>query len=334
LRPWAFGIGKTLQSPLEVREGPLAGVCLSDSGANRKPSDRRVLVVICAHNEVGSLPYLVQQLSSSEILVIDDGSTDGTGRAAELAGAHVLRHSQRLGKSASLARAIDYAIENRYNTIVEIGADAVPVESALEHLLSLLGPSDVGGVSLVQIPVGPANLAYHIDELIWSILAHGKRLQMAKYGDSHLGGVMFAFKPSCVSSVDGSVNDDEHVGECIRMSGFRTLFSDASQVFFDASSSIGHIRQRRQRMYFGHMMFERSTAPSMDTTVAASALFRSLLEKPSRLMAAVPALAIELVARLGAWRDTRSPKARQEYAHWVTTYAKNNSLLIRNRASR
>ena len=293
-----------------------------------------MLVVICAHNEVESLPSLVQQLGHSEILVIDDGSTDGTGLAAELAGALVIRHARRLGKSASLARAIEYAIEHKYDTIVEIGADAVPVEGALGHLLCLLEPEDVGGVSLLQIPVGPPNLAYRIDELIWSVLAHGKRLQMAKYGDSHLGGVMFAFKPRCVSSVDGSVNDDEHVGECIRMNGFKTLFTDVSQVFFDASSSVGHIRQRRQRMYFGHMMFERSTAPSMDTTVAASALFRSLLEKPSRLAVAMPALALEVIARLGAWRDSRSPKAKEEYAHWVTTYAKNNSLLIRNRANR
>jgi glycosyltransferase involved in cell wall biosynthesis len=293
-----------------------------------------VLVVICAHNEVDSLPSLVQQLGQSEILVIDDGSTDGTGLAAEMAGAHVLRHDHRLGKSASLARAIEYAVENTYDTIVEIGADAIPVEGALEHLLRLLEPADVGGVSLVQIPVGPPNLAYRIDELMWSVLAHGKKLQMAKYGDSHLGGVMYAFKPSCVSSVDGSVNDDEHVGECIRMNGFRTVFTDASQVYFDASSSIGHIRQRRQRMCFGHMMFERSTAPSMDTAVAASAFFKSLLEKPSRVAAAGPALALEALGRLVAWRDSRRPKAKEEYAHWVTTYAKNNSLLIRNRAHR
>jgi hypothetical protein len=118
------------------------------------------------------------------------------------------------------------------------------------------------------------------------------------------------------------------------MNGFRTVFTDASQVYFDASSSIGHIRQRRQRMCFGHMMFERSTAPSMDTAVAASAFFKSLLEKPSRVAAAGPALALEALGRLVAWRDSRRPKAKEEYAHWVTTYAKNNSLLIRNRAHR
>lgn len=293
-----------------------------------------MLVVICAHNEVGSLPYLVHQLSHREILVIDDGSTDGTGRAAELAGAQVLRHSERLGKSASLAQAITYALEHGYGTIVEVGADAVPVEGALENLLELLEPPDVGGVSVLQIPVGPPNLAYRLDELIWSVLANGKRMQMARYRDSHLGGVMFAFKPGCVSSVNGSVNDDEHVGECIKMNGFRTIFTQNSQVFFDASSSIGHILERRRRMYFGHMMFQKSTAPSMDTAVAAPAFVKSLLEKPSRLAAALPALALEIVARLEAWRDSRSPKAKQEYARWVTTFAKNNSLLIRNRASR
>lgn len=290
--------------------------------------------MICAHNEVSSLPALLQHLGRSAILVIDDGSTDGTGMAAQLAGARVLRHDQRLGKSASLAHAIRYATENDFGTIVEIGADAIPVEGALENLLRLLEPADVGGVSLLQIPVGPPNLAYRIDELMWSVLGHGKRLQMKKYGRSHLGGVMYAFKPSCVSSVDGSVNDDEQVGESIKMNGFRTLFTDISEVYFDASSSIGHIRERRRRMYFGHMMFEQSTAPSMDTSIALSAFVKSLLEKPSRLMAAIPALALEALARLVAWRDSRRPKAKEEYTHWVTTFAKNSSLLIRNRAIR
>lgn len=321
-----------MQTSIFINENINPTVRTGDPFAARTSKDKRVLVVICAHNEVESLPYLLHQLGRSEILVVDDGSTDGTGPAAELAGAYVLRHPMRLGKSTSLAHAIEYAVENEYDTIVEIGADAIPTEGAIELLLRLLEPAGVGGVSLVQIPVGPKNLAYRIDELIWSVLAHGKRLQMVKYGNSHLGGVMYAFKPSCVSSVDSSVNDDEHVGECIKMSGFRTIFADISQVYFDASSSIGHILQRRRRMYFGHMMFAKSTAPSMDNAVAATAFMRSLLEKPSRLAAAVPALALEALARSGAWRDHRRPKAKEEYRRWVTTYAKNNTLLIRNRA--
>lgn len=246
----------------------------------------------------------------------------------------MLKHARRQGKSASLDQAIRYALENGYDTIVEIGADAVPTEGALEHLVRLLEPNDVGGVSLVQIPVGPSNVASRIDELIWAVLAHGKRLQMARGCNSHLGGVMYAFKPQCATSVDGSVNDDEQIGKSIRTRGLRTIFSDAKQVYFDASSSIRHIIQRRQRMYFGHMTFEKSTAPSMDTSIAACAFFRSLLEKPSRIAPALPAIVLEIYARLGAWRDMRTPKSRVEYARWVTTYAKNSPLPIRSRARR
>ncbi len=322
-----------VQAAPELHEDLILGNTYSvHQGA--RASQKRFLIVICAHNEIASLPYLLQQLRQNEVLVVDDGSTDGTGPAAEFAGAQVLRHARRLGKSASLAHAIQFARASAYDTIVEIGADAIPTEGALEYLLRLLEPEDVGGVSIVQIPVGPQNTAYYIDELIWSVLANGKKLQMAKYLNSHIGGVMFAFKPNCVSSVDGSVNDDERVGECIRMRGFKTIFGDASQVYFDASSSLGHILQRRRRMYFGHMISKRSTAPSMDMTVATCAFVKTLLEKPSRLAWAAPALALEVVARLAAWRDTRRPTAKEEYTRWVTTYAKNNSLLIRNSANR
>jgi glycosyltransferase involved in cell wall biosynthesis len=324
-----------VQTVLEVHEN--ATLQLQQGLSNQRAalvSQKRVLIVICAHNEIASLPYLLRQLGQNEVLVVDDGSTDGTGPAAEVAGAQVLRHAQRLGKSASLAHAIAFALANDYDTIVEIGADAIPTEGAVEYLLRLLEPGDVGGVSLVQIPVGPPNMAYYVDELIWSVLANGKRLQMAKYHNSHIGGVMFAFKPGCVSSVDGSVNDDERVGECIRMRGFLTIFGDASQVYFDASSSAAHILQRRRRMYFGHMMSKKSTAPSMDVAVAACAFFKSLMAKPSRLAWAIPAVALEVIARLAAWRDTRRPAAKEEYTRWVTTYAKNNSLLIRNIVNR
>jgi glycosyltransferase involved in cell wall biosynthesis len=289
----------------------------------RRSSRRQVLVVICAYNEAKALPSLLETLGRTDVLVVDDGSSDGTGRLAAKEGAIVLSHWQRMGKAASLQDAIDYALDNGYGIVVEMGADSFPEKGSIERLINSLAPSEVGGASVRQIPVGRPNVSYFIDELIWSVLSHGKRLQMTRHGTSHLGGVMYAFKPECVSSVEGSVNDDEHLSVCIKKKGYKAAFVPDAIVYFDASSSIGHILQRRRRMYFGHMVYPDSTAPSMEIAIAASALVRSVAEKPTRLPWILPAVCLDFISRLSAWRDARSPKKHGEYAMWVTTFEKN-----------
>lgn len=291
--------------------------------ATRRSTKRRALVVICAYNEAKALPNLLEALGKKDVLVVDDGSSDGTGRLAAIEGAVVLTHGTRMGKAASLQDAIDYALDNGYGIVVEMGADSLPQNDSIERLIDSLESPDVGGASVRQIPVGRKNASFHIDELIWSVLSQGKRLQMARTGTSHLGGVMYAFKPECVSSVEGSVNDDEQLSVCIKQNGYKVVFVPGAVVYFDASSSVGHILQRRRRMYFGHMAYAESTAPSMEIRVAASGLVRSVAEKPSRLPWMVPALVLDLVSRLSAWRDARTPKKRAEYAMWVTTFEKN-----------
>ncbi len=295
----------------------------------RRSSKERVLIVICAYNEARALPILLEALGESKtkgqtnVLVVDDGSSDGTGELAAEEGAIVLTHWRRMGKAASLQEAIDYALDNGYGTVVEIGADCCPDKGSIDSLIRPLGSAGVGGASVRQIPIGRKNLSYHIDDVIWSVLSHGKHIQMARHGTSHLGGVMYAFKPECVSSVEGSVNDDEHLSVCIKNKGYRAVFVPDAIAYFDASSSIGHILQRRKRMYYGHMVYPQSTAPSMEISVVAPALLRSLVEKPSRLPWVLPALFLDSVSRLRAWRDERRPKKRGEYAMWVTTFEKN-----------
>ncbi len=71
---------------------------------------RRVIALIAAHNEAARVGEVVAKTSRQvdEVVVIDDGSVDGTASVAEKAGAKVLRHEQNRGKGGAIATALDY----------------------------------------------------------------------------------------------------------------------------------------------------------------------------------------------------------------------------------
>ena len=69
------------------------------------------------------------------VLVIDDGSTDGTAIRAEQAGAQVIRHSRNRGKGAALRTGMAAALERGFDVAVTLDADAQhpPAEALRLH---------------------------------------------------------------------------------------------------------------------------------------------------------------------------------------------------------
>src|ERR1041384_388129 len=64
----------------------------------------KILVIIPAYNEerfIGSVVLKVRQ-HAENVIVVDDGSTDGTAEIAEAAGAIVVRHAENKGKGVAL----------------------------------------------------------------------------------------------------------------------------------------------------------------------------------------------------------------------------------------
>ena len=76
----------------------------------------KVTIIIPAKNEAGALPGVLRRLrevlaarpshESHEIVVVDDGSDDGTGEAAAAAGARVERHPYSMGNGAAIKTGI------------------------------------------------------------------------------------------------------------------------------------------------------------------------------------------------------------------------------------
>lgn len=88
-------------------------------------SEGRVVVIIPAYNEerfIGSV-VLKTQRYADVVLVVDDGSTDGTAEIAAAAGAEVIKHRQNTGKGGALNTGFCRARELNPDVVVTIDAD-------------------------------------------------------------------------------------------------------------------------------------------------------------------------------------------------------------------
>jgi len=109
----------------------------------------RVLVVVPAHNEEDSLPGILTELREKapgvDVLVVDDGSRDGTSKAARVAGVPVVRHPVNLGVGGALQTGFQWAYERGYDVAVQLDADGQhdPVYLAVVLAPVLAGRCDV-----------------------------------------------------------------------------------------------------------------------------------------------------------------------------------------------
>lgn len=87
----------------------------------------RSLLVIPAYNEAGGIRKVLDRIAEAgfagEIVVIDDGSADGTAEIARAAGVTVLRHPFNMGYGAALQTGYKYAIGRGAELLVQMDAD-------------------------------------------------------------------------------------------------------------------------------------------------------------------------------------------------------------------
>jgi dolichol-phosphate mannosyltransferase len=104
----------------------------------------RTLVCVPTYDEIESLPRLLDRLFAArddvDVLVVDDGSPDGTGRYADERAAreprlHVMHRTGKQGLGAAYLAAFAWALERGYDVVCEMDADGSHAPEQLGGLL-------------------------------------------------------------------------------------------------------------------------------------------------------------------------------------------------------
>jgi glycosyltransferase involved in cell wall biosynthesis len=97
------------------------------------------LVFLPAWNEEENLPAVLDELHEvlpeADLLVVDDGSTDGTAEVARAAGAEVVSFSRNRGLPVGIAAGYAYAHQHGYELCGRVDADGQHPVVELERLL-------------------------------------------------------------------------------------------------------------------------------------------------------------------------------------------------------
>ena len=150
-------------------------------------SDR--LIIIPTYNEKENIEPIIRKIRSLEedfhILIIDDGSPDGTGEIVKsLQGKYadslfLVERSGKLGLGSAYIEGFKWALAHDYNYIFEMDADFSHNPDDLTHLLHAcrdegadlaIGSRYCDGISVVNWPIGRVIMSYYASAYVRLIL--------------------------------------------------------------------------------------------------------------------------------------------------------------------
>jgi dolichol-phosphate mannosyltransferase len=137
----------------------------------------RALVIIPTYNERENISRIIGAVLGQdprlEILVVDDGSPDGTGDIVQAIGkdnpkVHLLRRSGKMGLGTAYIAGFKWSIEHEYDLTFEMDADFSHDPGHLPHFLKAVQTADLvlgsrytaGKVSVVNWPMSRLLLSY------------------------------------------------------------------------------------------------------------------------------------------------------------------------------
>ncbi len=184
---------------------------------------RRTYVVVPAFNEGAAIRDVLSELVAAypHVVVVDDGSTDGTFAAARAVAPHVLRHVVNRGQGAALQTGVEFALRRGAQYVVTFDADG---QHRVEDIRALLEPLAGGGCDVTlgsrflgmksQMPLS-RRLLLRMAVLFTRVTS---RLPIT---DAHNG--LRAFTRSAAERLDISMDRMEHASEVLDIIRSRRL---------------------------------------------------------------------------------------------------------------
>jgi cellulose synthase/poly-beta-1,6-N-acetylglucosamine synthase-like glycosyltransferase len=221
----------------------------------RRPTHKAVSVLVAAHNEEGVIEAKVANVRTTdypqdliEIVVVSDGSTDGTVQAARRAGADRVLDLPRVGKITALNGAVEAA---GGEILVFTDADSFFRRDTLGELLTNFADPTVGGVSANEVS-GTGSDAPGVargEGAYWHYEQWIKRLEDKVGSAVSASGRLYAirrslFRPSTVTSG----TDDFVISTQVLKAGRRLAFDEHTLVLVDAPRDAGSEFRRKVRV--------------------------------------------------------------------------------------
>lgn len=131
----------------DARTGAV-GTAGEDTAARDRPA--RALVVLATYDERDNLPEVLQRIwaaADCDVLVVDDGSPDGTGRVADRIATleprlTVIHRPRKSGLASAVVLGCRTALERGYDVVVEMDADLSHPPEALPALIAACAEAD------------------------------------------------------------------------------------------------------------------------------------------------------------------------------------------------
>ncbi len=225
------------------------------------PVTEPVTVLVPAYNEAKCIENTVNSLMASdhpvEVIVVDDGSTDGTARIVEAMGLPNVRVIRQLnaGKPAALNRGLANA---RYDIVVMMDGDTVFEPSTVRELVQPFGDPKVGAVA------GNAKVG-NKDSLIgaWQHIEYvmGFNLDRRMYDVLRcmptIPGAVGAFRRSALEPIGGMSDDtlaeDTDVTMALHRAGWRVVYAENARAWTEAPETVQQLWSQRYRWSYGTM---------------------------------------------------------------------------------